>query len=262
MSASTMPDAVRCLGDDRAPRVDDHRAPEGRLAGRPADLRRGEDPGAVLDGPRAEQDLPVVAAGPLREVGRDRQDLGAGQGERPVQLREAQVVADRQTEPDAVDVGARPASSPAVTRADSVSAGPALDGDVEQVDLAVAGGDLAVRARCRTLVLYGRSGSSAVSATLPTRIQRRVRRATSANGVGERAGDRPGAGAEAVVAAAVLEVLRQRDEPGAAGRRPRRRARRRGRGWRRRRRSRRAGRGRRSSRMARIVARGQRIPVS
>ena len=47
----------------------------------------------------------MVAAGPLGEVGRDGQDLGAGQRQRPVQLGEAQVVADRQADDDAVDVG-------------------------------------------------------------------------------------------------------------------------------------------------------------
>ena len=47
----------------------------------------------------------MVATGPLGEVGRDREDLGAGQRERAIELGEAQVVADRQPDGGAVDLG-------------------------------------------------------------------------------------------------------------------------------------------------------------
>src|SRR5689334_21216512 len=88
------------------PMVDDHRPPEGRLAGRSPRLTGRHDPRAVLDGSCAEQYLPVVAPGPLSEVRRDGEDLSTGQGQRPVQLREAKVVADGHPHAHTVDVRA------------------------------------------------------------------------------------------------------------------------------------------------------------
>ena len=136
----TSADPVGRLGHDRPPRVDDHRPPERRLTRGPADLRGRQDVGAVLDGAGPEQDLPVVAARSFGEVGRDREDLGPGQRECPVQLGEAQVVADRQPDPDSIDVGDdRPVAGAhpvrlAVDRA-------VLHRDVEEVDLPVPGDD-------------------------------------------------------------------------------------------------------------------------
>ncbi len=46
----------------------------------------------------------MVAAGPRREGGRDCQDLCTGQCEGPVELGEAQVVADGHAHDDAVDL--------------------------------------------------------------------------------------------------------------------------------------------------------------
>ena len=79
----------------------------------------------VLDRPRPEQDLPVVATGALGEVGRDGQDRRAGQRERAIELGEAQVVADRQADGRRRRPWRVTSRSPAVTRADSVSTGPA-----------------------------------------------------------------------------------------------------------------------------------------
>ena len=152
-----MADRIRCLGDDRAPRIDDHRAAEGRLAGRSADLRRGEDVRGVLDRPRPEQDLPVVATSALGEVGRDGQDRRAGQRERAVELREAQVVADRQADGGAVDVGRdQPVAGRHPGRLGVDRAG--LDRDVEQVDLAIPRGDRSVRARSARTCCTGGPG--------------------------------------------------------------------------------------------------------
>jgi hypothetical protein len=78
--------------------------PKEGLPGGPPDLTRRDHPCPVLDRAGAKQYLPVVAAGPLRELGRDGQDLGAGKGERAVELRVPQVVADRQTDLYAVDI--------------------------------------------------------------------------------------------------------------------------------------------------------------
>ena len=143
-SARTIATDIGRLGDDRAPRIDDHRTAERRLAGRSADLRRGEDVRGVLDRPRPEQHLPVVAPGALREVGRDGQDRRAGQRERAVELGEAQVVADRQADRGAVDRGRdQPVAGRHPGRLGVDRTG--LDRDVEQVDLAVPRGDRSVR---------------------------------------------------------------------------------------------------------------------
>ncbi len=48
----------------------------------------------------------MVAPGPLREVGRDGQDLRAGQRQCAVELGEAQVIADAEPQGGPVDVGA------------------------------------------------------------------------------------------------------------------------------------------------------------
>ena len=59
-----------------------------------ADLVRGEDEDLVLDRPRPQQHLPVVAPGGRGE-GRGHGDQpGAAHGEDPEELGEAQVVAD------------------------------------------------------------------------------------------------------------------------------------------------------------------------
>ena len=59
--------------------IDDHRTPVGRCALRAADLGRGDDPGAILDRTGAQQHLPVVAADPIGEVGRHREDIRPGE---------------------------------------------------------------------------------------------------------------------------------------------------------------------------------------
>ena len=155
--------------------------------------------------------------GPLGEVGGDGQHLGAGQRQRSIQLGEAQVVADRQADRDAIDVGARPVASPAVTRADSVSTGPGVDRDVEQVDLAVRRRDRAVRGDQHARVV----GASSIAGRLGDAADEDPG-VVPAGDLGERlrvrSRDGSRGGAEAVVGAAELEVLRQGDETGAAGR--------------------------------------------
>ena len=114
-SAATKHSSSGGGGQHRAPGVDDRRVPVGvEVRRRLADLVGGEDEGLVLDRPRAQQHLPVVAAGGRGEGGGDGDQTGAAHGEDPVQLGEAQVVADGQ--PDAQlaerrgdDLGARPA---------------------------------------------------------------------------------------------------------------------------------------------------------
>ena len=110
-----------------------------------ADLVRGEDEGLVLDRPRPQQHLPVVAAGGAREGRGDGEQAGAAHGEDPVELGEAQVVTD--AEPDARARRPRAVtSSVAGLLVLGLAVGDAADVDVEHVDLAVDGEVLAVGA--------------------------------------------------------------------------------------------------------------------
>ena len=99
------------LREHDAPRIDDHRAAVARLAalGAAPLVRRGDE-ALVLDRAGAEQQLPVVLAGRERERGRHGDELGAVDGEAPVELGEAQVVADGQ--PDAASPRPRRRPSP------------------------------------------------------------------------------------------------------------------------------------------------------
>ena len=135
-SPTTMPGPLVPLGDDRSPRIDQHRvavgAPPARML---AALRGREHVALVLDGARAQQQMPVRRAGRRGEC-RRHQD----QRERPhaaIELGKAQVVAHRQ--PDA-----------AARQVDGHHVGARLDGlafvvaflaarEREQVDLVVAG---------------------------------------------------------------------------------------------------------------------------
>ena len=94
---------VRRLREHDAPGIDDQRAPARVRCPRPddADLVGGDDVGLVLDRPCAQQDLPVVARGREREGGGHEQHARAAQREDPVELGEAQVVADAQAQLDA-----------------------------------------------------------------------------------------------------------------------------------------------------------------
>src|ERR687898_71782 len=73
--------AVGTRSEDGAPRVHDHGPPVGPAPVRlPAPLRRRDDERLVLDGPRSEQELPVVLARLQGERRRDRQDLRSAPG--------------------------------------------------------------------------------------------------------------------------------------------------------------------------------------
>src|SRR5215208_3081186 len=134
------------LGQHDAPWVDDHRAPARAVARRVLpDLVRGDHEGLVLDRAGAEEDLPVLARGRERERGRDDEHAGAAHGEDPVELGEAQVVTDAQTELDAAG-GLREDDLLAGRLVLGLPVGLAADLDVEHVDLAVNGLLLAVGA--------------------------------------------------------------------------------------------------------------------
>src|SRR5215218_1234131 len=90
--------AVGARGEYGPPRVHDHAPPVGPApVGLAAPLRRSYHERLVLDGAGPKQYLPVVLAGLQREGCRDRQDLGSAQRQEAVELREAHVVADRES---------------------------------------------------------------------------------------------------------------------------------------------------------------------
>ena len=96
-SAATKHSPSGALASTVAPGVDDRRVAVGvEVRRRLADLVGGEDEGLVLDRPRAQQHLPVVAAGGGGEGRGNGEEAGAAQGEDPVELGEAQVVTDAQ----------------------------------------------------------------------------------------------------------------------------------------------------------------------
>jgi hypothetical protein len=189
--------------------------PVRRLARRPADLGRRHDIRAVLDRPGAQQHLPVVAPGPLSEVGGHGQDLGAGQGKRAVQLGEAQVVADRQAQGRPDDLGGDQSMPSGHARRLGVT-GPVIDGDVEQVELAVERRDGTVGRDQRRAVerpggirrSLGRTADQDPGSTSPGDLGK---------GLGVRPGDWSGRGTEAVIGSAVLQVFRQGHETGSVG---------------------------------------------
>ena len=133
------------LGEDAAPGVDDQRMAEGLAAVLVlAALRGREHEAAVLDragAHRARANAPRRSAGEGR---RDRQERGAGLGQRAVERGEAQVVADGQAEPAPRQVGdhGELAGAVAARFAIALAAG---EIDVEHVDLVVARDDLALR---------------------------------------------------------------------------------------------------------------------
>ena len=159
------------VGDDRGlgvgggrqhhpPGIDDHRAAAGAVAGRMlADLVGGDHEALVLDRTGAKQRLPVVAGGREREGGRDREQLGAALGQGAVQLGEADVVTDGHAEGvAAVAERGHDHLVPGLLASRLGVHGP-IDLDIEHVELAVGGLDLAVgadvEARVGRLLLPG-----------------------------------------------------------------------------------------------------------
>src|SRR5581483_12494275 len=85
----------------------------------------------------------VVAAGRRREVRRHGDELGAFEGEDAVQLRKANVVADGQTDGPVLDRGDDGLAARLLRLGLAVNV--AADLDVEEVDLAIHGDELALR---------------------------------------------------------------------------------------------------------------------
>ena len=157
----------------------------------------------------------MIAPGPLHEVRRHGQHLRSGQRERPVQLREPEVVADGQPDRDIVHQPRRPGrrrATPGPTRCPPGRS----DRDIEQVDLAVGRRDRAVRGDQRGGVV--RAGPDRLrsrpccrpGSRRPDGARPRRRRPCAGRGSVERT---PGIRRPAPE----LEVLRQCDEAGTGG---------------------------------------------
>ena len=109
-----------------------------------AGLGRGQHVAAGLDGAGAQQRFPMRGAGDGAERGGNRQDLRARRGQGAIQMRKANVIADRQAQNAKGGLG----QHGAVARADGRGFAKGLglrDLHVEQVDLVIARGDLSVR---------------------------------------------------------------------------------------------------------------------
>src|SRR6185312_3056116 len=195
-----------------APGVDDDRASEAVvIAWRAPDLVRGHHERLVLDRAGADQNLPVRLAGDLRERCRQRDDARALHREDPVELWEAQVVADGQPERG---VSGRLRQDDVLARLLGLGLAVLLPGDhdIEHVDLAVDALDLTVgtdvHGRVRELVpplaqLGDRAGHE-VDAELARGRARPVDRAPAL--------DRLRALAVVVVGAQDVELLGQNDQ--------------------------------------------------
>ncbi len=127
-----------------APRVDHHGvSPRVVVRRRLADLAGGDHVELVLDRPRPQQHLPVIAPGHRGERRGHRDRPGAAQREDPEQLGEAKVVTDGHAEHEVLaDRGGDDPIAGQLVR--GLAIGDASDVHVEHVDLAIGGGDLAV----------------------------------------------------------------------------------------------------------------------
>src|SRR5687767_8702340 len=110
----------------------------------PADLPRGDHERSVLDRTGAQERLPVRATRYGCECRRNRERGGAAQSEDAEELGEAQVVTDREPKLELAGAGGCDVLSRALVLGLPVFG--SLDLDVEHVELAVGGRDLAVRA--------------------------------------------------------------------------------------------------------------------
>ena len=143
---------LAAIGQDLAPRADDQRMAIGGPAGIVGAALGGRyHEAAGFDGAGAQQHMPVGAAGRNGEGGRHGQDRSARLGQRPVQIAEAQVVADGHA--DAAPRGLRQHRLVAGAERRRLAVALAIgEIDVEHVDLVVARRDGAIRAEQQAAV--------------------------------------------------------------------------------------------------------------
>ena len=194
------------------------RPPECCPAGCCADLVGGDHERLVLDRARPHERLPVVARRRQRERRRQRDHARPAHGEDPVELGEAQVVADRQPQLDAVG-GLREHDLLARLLELGLAVGAPADLDVEHVHLAIHRPDLALRVDVHGGVgelLAGPATRSRIEpATRSTPSSRAIARAHAIAGAVERLGRR----AQLLLGAHRRPLLGQHDQLRAVGRR-------------------------------------------
>src|SRR5262245_66193306 len=133
------------LSKDHAPRVDDEAVAVGAAAVLMlAGLGGRDDEAAGLDRARALQHVPVREARGVGEGRGDRQERGAGFGERAIELWKAQIVADRHAKLAPRQLGDDRAFASAVAARFAIYLA-ARQADVEHVDFVVPGDDSALR---------------------------------------------------------------------------------------------------------------------
>ena len=184
-----------------------------------ADLVRGDHERLVLDRSRAQQRLPVVARRRERERGRQRERASAAHSEDPVELREAHVVANREAELQAIR-GLRENDLIAGVLQVRLAIRAPGDFDVEHVQLAIDGLDLAVRidvhARVRELLLAVDALDDRAGDELDAEFLRRLARPADGWAV-----ERLGGGAKLLIGTHRRPLLREYDHACAvAGCRP------------------------------------------
>src|SRR6185437_17067830 len=92
--------AARQAVEHPPPVIDDHAVAVGLApVAMESRLRRGENEAEVLDGPRAQQRLPMRPSGRLREGGRDGEELCTGGAQPAKELWKPDVIAYGKTEP-------------------------------------------------------------------------------------------------------------------------------------------------------------------
>lgn len=138
-------DAVRRLCHHQSPGIDDHASAEAQVVARMrSPLSSSGNPAKVFDGPCAQEQLPVVAAGLQSEGGGHQDNLDPLVRQPAEKLREAEVVAGAHAKGDIPNLkgGQRRAGLNGLgLQIDE----PARNLDVEKVDFPVFGDDLSVR---------------------------------------------------------------------------------------------------------------------
>jgi hypothetical protein len=143
------------------------------------------------------------------------EDAGAAQGEDPVQLGEAQVVADAEAEGEVAE--RRRDDLLARLLVLGLAVGDAADVDVEHVDLAVGGEVVAVGAD-QDRGVEGAAGGPGLADAAGEQVNAQLAR-PAASGGEARAVERLGAGQQLLALGQQVPLLRQGDQLGAVGRR-------------------------------------------
>jgi hypothetical protein len=132
-------------GKDSSPGIDDHRISIGREALRiVADLIRRDDVNLIFYGARAHERLPVGFPGQGSKRCRHEDDLSALSDQQTIEFRETQIVANRKSHAAELGFG-DDHFRPGLARFRFLRRDAPLDGDIEEMDLAIAREEIALR---------------------------------------------------------------------------------------------------------------------